>query len=128
MSTTTISVTRAKAICSRAVSLVSGVLDSTDHTAPGMWADARKAEAADDRRWYRNNRNMARQGAERDARLVLTMLDNTRYTIVQLYGLRPAHRDAVIIGARHAEKLAALGIDTDELQAACEVLGDARRG
>lgn len=123
-------VTRAKSICDNAVSKVTRTLDATDHTAPRMWQNARRVEAADDRQWYRNNRTMARTAAEREGNIVLTMLDDARKGYIgigYLYGLRDAHRDAIIIGVRHASVLEGLGIDTAELRAAVEFLGEARR-
>ena len=120
-------VTSAKAICARAVSLVTGALDSTDWTAPGMWENARKVEASDDRHWYRSNRGMARSPQERDALLVLTMYERRNYSIADLYGMRAPHRDAVILAVTHADKLDSLGIDLDELRAAVTFLGEARR-
>jgi hypothetical protein len=73
-----------------AVTLVTGAIASTDHTAPGMWEAARKAEAADDKRWYRNNPTLRRTAPERDAVLVLAVLESDQYTLGTLYGVREA--------------------------------------
>lgn len=123
----TMSITRAKAIAALAVSRVTSALDATDHTAPSLWRDALRAEQADDRNWYRNDRHRMRTAPERGGFLVLTMLNASSATLATLYGMRSAHRDATIIGAAHADKLAALNIDQDELRTALDVMGDARR-
>lgn len=91
--TKTMSPTKARAICTRAVVLVTGALASTDWTAPPMWADARKVEAADDRRWYATSGSVkARTAPEREAVLVLVMIGPVE-PIERLYGRRAAHRD-----------------------------------
>lgn len=119
----------AKAICDRAISLVTGALASTDWTAPGMWEAARKDEAADDRRYYRGGNTVTpRKSTERDANLVLAMLTADQYTLTTLYGVRAAFVKAVLIGNHHAPLLRGLGIDTVQLSSAIAAIGSARRG
>jgi hypothetical protein len=125
---TTLTPTSARLVCSQAVSLVTGLIESLDWTAPGMWEVARKSEAADDRKFYRGGSIKARTAPERDATLVLAMMEPYTYTMTSLYGVRDAFVKAVLIGHVHADKLRALPIDLAELRAAVEVLGDARRG
>lgn len=115
-------------LCTRAVSLVTQAIASTDWTAPAMWEAACKAEAASDRQFYRSGTTFkARTAPERDASLVLAMLEADQYTMGTLYGVREGFVKAVLIGHVHADKLQALGIDVAELRAAVEVLGDVRR-
>jgi hypothetical protein len=126
--TTTMKPSTARLVCMRAVSLVTCAIASTDWTAPAMWEAARKAEAADDKHFYRNDPTIRRTAPEREANLVVAMLEADRYTMTTLYGVREAFVKAVLIGHHHAAMLRTLPIDLVELRAAVEVLGDARRG
>jgi hypothetical protein len=123
---TTLKPSTARLVCTRAVSLVTQAIASTDWTAPAMWEAARKAEAVSDRQFYRGPIK-ARTAPERDASLVLAMLEADQYTMGTLYGVREGFVKAVLIGHVHADKLRALAIDVAELRAAVEVLGDVRR-
>lgn len=125
---TTLTHSAARLVCSQAVSLVTSLIQSLDWTAPGMWEAARKIEAADDRSFYRGGSVKARSATERDATLVVAMLDSHTYTLTTLYSVREGFIKAVLIGHAHADKLRALPIDQVELRAAVEVMGDARRG
>lgn len=130
---TTLKPSAARLVCTRAVSLVTQAIASTDWTAPAMWEAARKAEAVSDRQFYRSGTTFkARTAPERDASLVLAMLEADQYTkrdlhMGTLYGVRDGFVKAVLIGHVHADKLRALAIDVAELRAAVEVLGDVRR-
>lgn len=122
---TTLKPSTARLVCTRAVSLVTQAIASTDWTAPAMWEAACKAEAASDRQFYRSG--TTRTAPERDASLVLAMLEADQYTMGTLYGVREGFVKAVLIGHVHADKLRALAIDPIELRAAVEALGDVRR-
>lgn len=124
---TTLKPSAARLVCTRAVSLVTQAIASTDWTAPAMWEAARKAEAVSDRQFYRGGPIKARTAPERDANLVLAMLEADQYTMGTLYGVREGFVKAVLIGHVRANNLQALGIDVAELRAAVEALGDARR-
>jgi hypothetical protein len=72
---TTLTLSTARLVCAQAVSLVTSLIQSTDWTAPAMWEAARRVEAVDDRRFYRGGSIKARSAAERDATLVIAMLE-----------------------------------------------------